>query len=309
MLYVVRTLGDLMKARSRFWSGLALVGALLMARAPEASAQVEVTVDGDTAYATISLTDDNNVTYEADVTIVFDTPLNLSAQSLNLTAELVDPQNNSRLPPGVSIDPAFPMMITVEPVNLPWLFASGFDGNETGAGSLSFVNTYEFEVHTHDLAYEPGSEYRLFKAPLGGDFTDITDDVLSGSVRARGRHGAFSQFMVVHDPRYQGILGGVALEKLLALNVRILAAAIDDLLRGDLLGLLAQVNTLLVLGLIGPALDVLDSLIANLEAHAGVDIPNVWRAERDVTNDAGEMLSLAYSLRFSIEQSQGTASH
>ena len=293
------------------------MGALLMARAPEASAQVVVTVDGDTAYATISLTDDNNVTYEADVTIVFDTPQNLSAQSLNLTAELVDPdavqgridQLGCVLPLScVEVDPAFPMMITVEPPNFPWLFTSGFEGNETGAGNLAFVNTYEFEVHTHDLAYEPGSQYRLFKAPLGGQFKDITDDVLSGSVRARGRHGAFSQFMVVHDPRPQGIVLGVSLYKLIELDARIVAAAIGELLRGDLLGLVAQINTLLVAGLIGPALDVLDELIADLEAHAGIDIPNVWRAERDVTNDAGEMLSLAYPLRFSIHQSQGTAS-
>lgn len=301
------------------------MGALLMAPAPEASAQVVVTVDGDTAHATISLTDDNNVTYEAEVTIVFDTPQNLTADSLNLTAELVDPGAvQGRLDQRgcpilnlvcVEVDPAFPMMITVEPTNFPWLFTSGFEENESGAGNLAFVNTYAFEVHTHDLGYQPGSKYRLFKAPLGGQFNDITDDVLSGSVRARGRHGAFSQFMVVYDPRAQGIVDifgggvvGVSGWKLLDLNVRILAAAINDLLRGDLLGLVAQINTLLVTGLIGPALDVLDELIADLEAHAGIDIPNVWRAERDVTNDAGEMLSLAYSLRFSIHQSQGTAS-
>jgi hypothetical protein len=280
------------------------VGALLMARAPDASAQVVVTIDGDTAYATISLTDDNNVTYEADVTIVFDAPLNLSAPSLNLTAELVDPNDLSRfcaLPVlcGISIDPAFPVMITVEPLDIPWLFTSGFDGNETGAGTLSFINTYEFEVHTHDLVYQPGSQYRLFKAPLGEQFSDVTNDVLSGSVRARGRHGAFSQFMVVKDSRLQLT---VALEKILALNVRILAAAINDLLRGDLLGLLAQVNALVVLGLVGPALDILDELIAYLEVHAGIDIANEWRAERDVVNDAGEMLGLAYTLRFTLQQ-------
>jgi len=303
-----------MKVRSRQgWSSLVLVGAFFWAFLPDAAAQVVVTIDGDTAYATISLTDTNGITYDADVTIAFDTPQNLSVQSLNLTAELVDPDDvQGRLPPDIcgllpphpciTVDPAFPMMITVEPPAFPWLFTSGFDGDETGAGDLAFLNTYEFEIHTHDLAYTPMSPYRLFKAPLGGQFDDITDDVLSGSVRARGRHGAFSQFMVVKDTRCDLT---VSLGKIVLLNLRILSAALDDVLRGDLLGLLAQVDALLVTGLLGPAIDTLDLLIADIDAHAGTDIANVWRAERDVVNDAGEMQSLAHSLRFSMVRAQG----
>jgi len=311
-------MGEFMKVRWRYWSGCVFAGVLSMALAAAASAQVVVTVDGDTAYATISLTDNNGVTYDADVTIVFDSPENLTPQGLNLTAELVDPAAmQSRLPggdllplclprlfcPPPTVDPAFPVMITVEPIDFPWLFLSGFDQNETGTGDLSFKNTYQFDVHTHDLPYTEGSLYRLFKAPIGEPFTDVTTDVLQGSMRARDRGGAFSQFIVVSDPRDQTTL---ALAKLLLLNTRILMAVLDDGLRLDLLGLVAKVEALIIIDLTG-ALDALDQLIADIEAGAGIDIANVWSADHDVTNDAGEMLSLAYTTRFSMTRNAGSA--
>ena len=300
-----------MRAWLRRWSCFAFAGVLFLALAGRASAQVVVTVDGDTAHATISLTDNNGVTYDADVTITFDTPLNLTPQSLNLTAELVDPASSAlqdRLPPppsclvpplvcspGVQVDPRFPVMITVEPVDFSWLFASGFDGGD-GSGDLQFLNTYDFEVHTHDLLYTDESPYRLYKAPIGDDFHDVTNDVTEGSVRVRGRGGAFSQFLVVEDTR-AGLT--VAVDKIVALHLRILAAAIDDGLRLDLLALLAEVDALLLIDLTG-ALDALDQLIELLLENAGINIDNVWSAHHDVVNDAGEMLELAYTLRFSL---------
>ena len=309
-----------MTFRLQRWSCLAVAGVLYLALAAAASAQVAVTVDGDTAYATIALTDANGITYDADVTIVFDTPQNLSPESLNLTAELVDPAAiDVRLPAddipitcggGVAMDPAFPMMITVEPIDIPWLFSSGFDGGSAAGGGLEFLNTYSFEIHTHDLVYEPHSTYRLFKAPIGGNFDDITDDVLSGSVRARGRHGAFSQFLIASDTRGQGALipslCQPILGKTLALEARILASILGDVLRLDLLNLLAKVVALLPIDVAG-ALDTLDELIAEIDANAGTEIANVWRASRDVANDAGEMKGIAEALRFSIQESQNTA--
>jgi hypothetical protein len=297
----------------------ALAGALYLALAKPACAQIVVTVDGNTAYATISLTDGNDVTYDADVTIVFDTPANLSPESLNLTAELIDPAViDPRLPPndipltcggGVAVDPAFPVMITVEPPNIPWLFSSGFDGGAADGG-LEFLNTYSFEIHTHDLVYQPHSTYRVFKAPIGGLFDDITDDVSPGSVRARGRHGAFSQFLIASDTRGQGALipslCQPILGKTLALETRILSSILGDVLRLDLLNLLAKVVALLPLDVVG-ALAALDELIAEIDANAGTEIANVWRASRDVANDAGEMKGIAEALRFSILDSQSAA--
>jgi len=309
-------MGEYMKGWWRYGSGFVFAGVLSLAMVSAASAQVVVAIDGDTAHATISLTGNNGVTYDADVTIIFDTPENLTAQSLNLTAEVVDPAAiQPRLPPGLcvlvilcdppSVDPAFPVMITVEPIDFPWLFYSGFDQNEDGSGDLSFRNTYQFEVHTHDLPYTEGSLYRLFKAPVGGSFEDVTTDVLQGSMRARGRGGAFSQFIVTSDPRDQLLLSSA---KIAELNLRILAAVIDDGLRLDLLALLAKVDALLLIDLVG-ALDALDQLIAAIEGGAGTTIANVWSAHHDVTNDAGEMDALAQTLRFSMNRSLGGAAN
>ena len=245
-----------MLGRWRQWSWSALAGILCLALATAASAQVVVTVNGDTAYATISLTDGNGVTYDADVTIVFDTPENLTPQGLNLTAELVDPNDiQGRLPPpplclpivgctlGVEVDPAFPVMVTVEPIAFPWLFTNSFEAGQARSGDLSFLNTYQIDVHTHDLTYQTNSTYRLFKAPIGASFHDVTDDVMPGSVRVRGRGGAFSQFIVVSDTR---LAATVAAEKIVLLNLRILAAVLDDGLRMQLVSLLAQVDALLL---------------------------------------------------------------
>lgn len=283
------------------WYRLAL--AFVLSCAPlGAQAQVVVDIVGNTAHATISLADSGGHVYTADASIVFDTPLNLTADSLNLSAELVDPSDPqliARLPAGTTIDPDFPMMITVEPQIHPWLFIDGFDGMPPDSGGLSFRNSYQFEVHTHDLVYTPNSPYRLMKAPLGGSFADITEDVRSGSTRARGRGGAFSQFIVVADVRPHL---GVALSKLVALDARLLAAVLDNALRLQLVTLLAQVHAALLIPLTGclNAVAPLDGFISTVGASAGIDIANLWRAERDLTNDAGELESLAYTLRFSL---------
>ncbi|MEP7044185.1 MAG: DUF6689 family protein [Dokdonella sp.] len=299
---------DMLKTIRGWICALALL--LGMAGMREAAATVVVDIEGNVAHAQISLQGTNGVTYDGDVTITFDSPLNLTAESLNLTAQLVDPNDPTlrlRLPnllgiPSVSIDPAFPVMITVEPPGTLQLFTSSFDGPEDGSGILSFINTYEFELHTHDLPCSADSPYRLFKAPLDGNFNDVTSAVVAGSVRMRGRGGAFSQFLPINDPRAPLVL---ALQKILDLDTRILVAALDDLLRGDLLGLLGKVNALLLLD-IDAAIAALDDLIGTINADAGTEIANVWNALHDVTNDAGEMLSLAETLRFTLVRLQGT---
>ena len=192
-------------------------------------------------------------------------------------------------------------MITVEPLNLPWLFASGFDEDGPPASNLSFLNTYEVEIHTSDLSYVNGSPYRLFKAPVNGAFNDITDDVLAGSVRARGRGGSFSQFMIIKDTRASLV---VALLKEVDLDTRILGAALDNALSGQLLGLLADVQTAVSLVDYTTAIANLDQLIAVIQAHAGVDIANVWSSDHTLVNDAGDMLGLAQTLRFTLVRLQ-----
>ena len=279
----------------------------LFATSFNAQAQIDVEIIGNTAHATIALADSGGNVYSADATIEFDSPLNLSAESLNLTAELVDPSDPqllARLPPGTSIDPDFPMLITVEPLPYPWLFVNGFENGLPASGGLSFRNSYRFEVHTHHLVYTPNSPYRLMKAPLDGSFGDITEQVSSGSTRARGRGGAFSQFVVARNNQPHLL---VALAKAIALDVRLLTAVLSDPLRLDLAALLLQVQTALLIPVIGclNAIAPLDQFIAEVNANAGIDVANLWRAEGDLINDAGELQSLAYTLRFSLLSCSG----
>jgi hypothetical protein len=164
---------------------------------------------------------------------------------------------------------------------------------------LLFRNSYQFEVHTHELVYTPNSPYRLMKAPVSGTFADITEDVRSGSTRARGRGGAFSQFIVLKDNRPHL---AIALAKVVALDVRLLSAVLGDTLRLELVTLLVQVQTALLVPVIGclSAVAPLDDFIDKVGANSGLGIANLWRAERDLVNDAGELQSLAYTLRFSL---------
>ena len=282
----------------------ALALALSVLASPVCTADTTVTIVGNVAHAEISLDDGNGGSYDADVTIEFDTPLGLTAESLNLSAEIVDPDNaalNARLPAGSSVDPAFPVLITVEPLDRGALFGNGFGEDEIGVEDLSFENSYSFEIHTHELTYVAGSPYRLAKAPLTGNFSDVTEDVQPGSVRVRGRGGEFSQFIAVDDSRAPLL---VALGKLTALTTRTLIANIGGILQTNLLQLLTDVSTALLFLNIPGAIDALDDYILSVEGNAGGAIDNVWRARRDLVNDAGEMLSLARTLRFSLVGAQ-----
>ncbi|MDR3388306.1 MAG: hypothetical protein P4L92_14750 [Rudaea sp.] len=282
-------------------TALFLALGLMVASAATASVVVDITAT-NTATATISITDANDIAYDAVVTIAFDNAVNLSADSLNLTATLIDPNNPpATLPAGVSVDPAFPMLISVEPPVV--LFLNGFEANQTGNGGLAFYDTYQFEVHTADLSCSSmTSSYRLYKAPHGSTaFADITDGIYSGSVRARGRGGAFSQFLIVRDTRLPLL---VATEKLANLTARLLASTVNGGLLPTLTALLTTVGVDLLTNIAG-AIAALDQFIQNVTAAAGTDIANEWIAGGSLSNDAGELISLAETLRFTLTLLQG----
>ncbi len=283
---------------------------LLVAAAPLAHSTVSVTVpDPNTAVANVSLDDGHGHTYSAVVTLVFDVAanggaINLSADSLGLSAELIDPASPpGTLPSGVSVDPAFPVMLTVEPPVA--LFLNGYENGQVSDGNLAFHNTYEMEVHTDNLVCGSStSAYRLYKAPHGSAaFGDVTDDIYQGSVRARGRGGAFSRFIVARDSR-PGLT--IALQKLLDLTTRLnLATITNGTLLTNLVATLSSVSLdLLTLNISGAVLD-LQTFIDNVAGAAGTDIANVWKADRSVNNDAGELLSLAQTLQFTLRLLQG----
>ena len=317
----------------------ALLLAIAAAWAAPADASVNVSISGDDALATISLTDVAMNTYDAEVSIHFDTPTDLTAANLNLTAELVNPTDpvllarlqqplldcttltnilpglttlvcNLILNPllslggGVSVDPNFPMLITVEPIDNQWIFHGGFEVNSSADGNLHFLNAYEFELHAIGPMYSAGTPYRLYKAPLLGQFQDQTSAVNNGSVRARGRSGGFSQFIMVKDTRPTLL---VALGKTVNLELRTLGSTLNATLQGDLTGLLTDVLNLLLTPLnpnYAAAIAKADAFDAEVVANAGTEIDNEWRAQRDLINDEGDLRGSVAALRFTLVRGQ-----
>ena len=221
----------------------------------------------------------------ADLSLTFDDASGLSSSSLGISAETVSMSNPvllSRLS-GLSlktVPASLPVMITVEPPTL---------------GGLSFRRLVNVEVHTHALVYTPGSRFRLFKAPLGGAFFDITGSVLPGSVRTRGTTPGFSQFLVLADPRPTS---AVVVTKLA--NLRDTLTAVQLPLRTSLSNHLDDVQAAVEAADFTSATTGLDAFRAQVASQAGLSIPQEWRALHDTQNTAGELLAGADTLAFSI---------
>lgn len=221
----------------------------------------------------------------ADLTLDFDDATGLTPAALGINAQVVslsDPTLLARFPAGslTAMPSALPLMITVEPPKL---------------GGLVQRRLVHIELHTHALPYTAGSPLRLFKAQLGGNFRDITESVKPGSVRTRGTSPGWSQFVVVADLRPTR---SVITEKFAALRASLDAVPAAEAvpLRSDLNACEAAVAD----GRFDDAALALDSFVSRVSARAGVAIPDTWRATRDVRNVAGELLSGASTLGFSI---------
>jgi hypothetical protein len=180
------------------------------------------------------------------------------------------------------------------------------------------------EIHSdeHLSCSSTTSNFRLFKAPHDSDtFADITDDIYQGSVRARGRGGAFSRFVIVHDTRSFALpilpvlsildLPVALVAKILAVVDAITNAGIADTsltteLLEFVLGPSGVVANLLFLNVTG-AIDSVNALVTDVLGHAGSDIPNFWSAASPATDGAGQILSAADTLNFTLGLLNGTA--
>lgn len=233
---------------------------------------------------------------------------NLTADSLNLSARVIDPFNTPPLPTDVHVDPDFPVVVEIEPVVA--LFRSGFEPGQVGNGNLRFFGTYRIEVHTVDLECTSNtSDLRLYKSPHGSPtFKDITSELASGSIRARGRGGAFSRFLLVHDQRPPLFEGQalIAQEKLNHLFNRLSQANISSGgLVSSLAAMLAQVDADLDVSNFDAAITHLDEFIAAVQSNAGGAIANQWQADLTLANDAGKLRGYARTLRFSLKLADG----
>ena len=146
---------------------------------------------------------------------------------------------------------------------------------------------------------------------------DITDDIYKGSVRARGRGGAFSRFVIVHDGRNFAVLPILGLTVALLDKVLSVVDAIDNAgitdgsLVTELVDFLLSVNppgvvvNLLTLNVTGAIANVND-LLTDVISHAGTDIPNFWSAASPTTDGAGQIISAADTLNFTLSLLNGT---
>lgn len=247
----------------------------------EANKAIAVTVSGNSVSIEVSLGG-----LGADLAVSFEEVTGLSLASLGVSARLAnlfDPGFWNRLPRGTL--PALPLIVRIEP---------------PASGGLSFTGVATLDIHTHNLNFFPQTPLRFFAAPLGGTFTDITQGMGSGSYRARANRGGFSEFMILLDLR---AVNQVITSKLDRLDY--LLEEYEDSISGpvyaDLEARLADIREDFENGATADAIDGVDGFLAEVVEHSGTDIPNVWRAARDVVNVAGYLREGGATLRFSLD--------
>ena len=260
-----------------------LLAALLFAWSALAVAQslpVSVQASGNNATATVGAPG----SVLAELSLVFEDASNLNPSSLGVSANLVslsDAALLARLPNNLTqLSGSLPLLVTIEPPAI---------------GGLSFRGIGRLELQTHALTYTVGSSFRILKAPLGGQFRDVTDEILKGSVKARTTYGGFSQFLIVTDLRTSAV---VIDEKIGWLRNAIAALPLNE--RGAFNGKLDDAEAAIDDGDFAAALASIDDFRDRAEARAGQFIANEWRATRDVDNLAGNLVSGAATLRFSV---------
>lgn len=267
----------------RLFRVLALV--VLCATSPAVAQIVDFEISGSTASAQIELPGGIG----ADVSIVFEQVVGLTTASLGLSATLVDPADPallSRLPDLslVSVPAAFPVVVGIDP---------------PATGPLSFTGVAQIELHTHNLNYTENSPLRLFAAPAGGAFEDITRWAGQGTYRVGGSKGGFSEFMIVADLR---LLDDVVIDKyqriqaVLDANDEVIPEALLDDLQSHLDSSWYWYRD----GREREAVDELEAFDDLVKAYSGTDIPNVWRSSQDLDNVAGKLRAGASTLIYSL---------
>ena len=262
---------------------LAAVAAALVWALPAQAANgiYDVSIEGNVATADIAIG-----ATSATLTIRFENVVGLSADNLGLGAQLVDPLSGlaGRLPSGVSLPGAFPLVVKIAP---------------PAGGGLSFSGVVAVELYTHDLQYTVGSPLRIFSSPDGGSFTDVTTIVSSGSIRTGSSKPDFSEFIIAADVRPLSTVIQSKYSKLAALLSQH-AAAMGSSLYGELSGLYNASQNAYAGGNLNAAIEYLEAFADKVVAASGDPLPDVWRSSRDVTNVAGSLRSAAATLRYSL---------
>lgn len=263
---------------------LVILATAIGTAAPARADLVDTTVDGNSLAVKVRLPG-----VGADVTVTFEQVVGLSPENLGISARLLTSadlvQIASRLPsPQVSVPAGFPLLLTIEP---------------PPSGGLSFSGVVTIELYTHDLVYVPGSPLRLFSAPLGGPFRDITESASAGSYRVRGRKGEFCEFLIISDLRPVDSVIAAKLARLRGelddFGTQIEPAELDTL---D--ALLSDVEAAVAAGDTVTAIEKTEAFETEVHTASGSEIPDVWRSAGDLTDVAGRLRADASTLRYSL---------
>ena len=223
----------------------------------------------------------------ADLTVTFENVVGLSPGSLVLSALPISPGDLSllsRLGAGVSIPAGFPVVVRIDP---------------SASSALSFEGVYKLSIYTHNLTLGANSPLRLYRAPNGGAFGDMTGSLQAGSVRAGGSGPGFSEFLIAVDTRMvDSVIAGKfdAVQNHLSANWSSILPAVA----ADLQQRLNQARASYASGAIAAAIDGVSGFADEVKKQSGAAIPNVWRANGGPVNVAGLLRSAADTLKFSL---------
>ena len=210
----------------------------------------------------------------------------LGASTLEIFAQLVDPRDpqlTDRLPRDTFIPSDFPVLVRIEPRR---------------DGLFSYRRNWTLELVTENLEFSSRTPYRLFRAPTGGAFEDISASLGSGSFRVRGAAASFSEFVIAADLRPVERVAGrkfALLEARLSANAEDIGAVADDLEQ-----FAGQARQAVEEGNLPAAVRNLESFIGLVEASSGTEIPDDSSPGDGVVGIAAQLLSSALTLRHSL---------
>jgi hypothetical protein len=204
-----------------------------------------------------------------------------AAAIANVDGRLPDPANQG-------IDPALPLRVTIEP---------------PVACGLSFDDDYDVEFKGNNLVWNAFSPYRLMKAPIAGNYRDITSSIVAGSVRSRGCGGTFSEFVMVVDSLQN--YTSEATTAYADLGSLLTDTAIGPTTGATLTSDRSVSQSAFEANNFSDAILRLDDLVAHCGALGGPALPNRWRSARDLINLEGEIVARSNHLKFLLGRLNG----
>lgn len=257
--------------------------ALLLPAVDTEAGITSVTISGNEAEIEIDvglLSAEMLLTFE-DVTGLTEANLGLDASATSI----LDTVLAARLPSNTSLVGGLLLVVEVDPPS---------------TGGLEFDGIVTVELYTTLLTYTSGTKWRLFAAHDGGAFHDITELVDGGSYRVRGSKGSFSEFLILLDLRSIDTIIEAKFDRLWDLLDEY-DTQIDSDVLDDLEDLLEDAEEAYDEDELANAIGHLEDFVDEVVDNSGSDIPETWRAARDLDNVAGLLRAAAATLDFSLD--------